>query len=721
MSCHRGASAGLPTGDGAGPGSFFDLQNVQVLKGPQGTLFGRNTTGGAVLLVPQKPTGRFEGYVEGSIGNYDMKRVQAVVNMPLGDTARLRLGVDRQTRDGYLRNVGSLGPSDFSDVDYIAVRGSLVADLLPNLENYTVVSYNRSSNHGPIQKLIAGGAAGLGSFALARLARQETGFYDVMQTLANPSSKSEQWQIVNTTTWSTSDTLTIKNIVSYAQFRQRLSAPLFGTDFLIDFAQISPLLAGLGSYHVPFATTTAPPGINTANQSTFTEELQFQGRSSDDRLIWQGGGYLEVSQPLSDVGSQSQVLSACQNVETFQCSDPIGFLTNLSLPAGTPPQHVGSVNYTVGRTAFHNVGVYGQATYKFTEQLKLTGGIRYTWDHSTNVSTQRAYTLLYPPQNGLFPTDSVNLPQNPRCTNPATVTNNCTANYCQSSQKPTWLVGLDYTPTTNVLLYAKYVRGYRAGTIAPTVSAPFNIVSPEKVDTYEVGLKTSFAGALRGTFNVSGFYNDFSNQQLQLGFTGRPGRGQSSAAAPVNAGKSEIWGVEIDGSIKPFEGLSIDAGYTYLRTKIKSVPDFSTFNDPNYILSPAFKVGDPEVLAPRNKYTISATYTLPLDESVGRISVGATFTHRDSMLTNYADRANPDLVIAALSYLPPLDLLNLNASWNSIAGLPVDVTIFATNVTKQRYYNFISGLGGSTFTNFEMAAVGEPRMYGARLRYSFGR
>src|ERR1700750_920814 len=86
------------TGNGAGPGAFFDLQNLQVLKGPQGTLFGRNTSGGAVLLVPQKPTGRFEGYVEGSIGNYDLRRIQAVVNVPVMDTLRVRLGVDRQTR-----------------------------------------------------------------------------------------------------------------------------------------------------------------------------------------------------------------------------------------------------------------------------------------------------------------------------------------------------------------------------------------------------------------------------------------------------------------------------------------------------------------------------------------------------------------------------------------------------------------------------------------------
>lgn len=86
----RGANTSS-SGDGAGPGDFFDLANVQVLKGPQGTLFGRNTTGGSVLLTPQKPTDELEGYVEISGGNYDMERAQFVVNVPVSDSVRFRI------------------------------------------------------------------------------------------------------------------------------------------------------------------------------------------------------------------------------------------------------------------------------------------------------------------------------------------------------------------------------------------------------------------------------------------------------------------------------------------------------------------------------------------------------------------------------------------------------------------------------------------------------
>src|ERR1700730_10354761 len=151
----RGASNGIPAGDGAGPGSFFDVQNVQVLKGPQGTLFGRNTTGGAVLFVPQKPTSTFEGYVEAEGGNYDMKRVQAAINLPVSESVRLRLAVDHNDRKGYENNISGIGPRDYNNVDYAAIRASAVVDVTSNIENYTIAPYSHSDTNGSVQKLVA--------------------------------------------------------------------------------------------------------------------------------------------------------------------------------------------------------------------------------------------------------------------------------------------------------------------------------------------------------------------------------------------------------------------------------------------------------------------------------------------------------------------------------------------------------------------------------------
>ena len=138
----------ITAGDGAGPGSFFDLQNMQVLKGPQGTLFGRNTTGGAIMLTPQEPTTKLEGYLEGSVGNYNMRRTQGVINVPLTDNARARFGIDQQTRDGYFNNVSGVGPDRLGDVNYLAGRASLILDLPSDIQNYTIFSITSSENNG---------------------------------------------------------------------------------------------------------------------------------------------------------------------------------------------------------------------------------------------------------------------------------------------------------------------------------------------------------------------------------------------------------------------------------------------------------------------------------------------------------------------------------------------------------------------------------------------
>ncbi|HEX7853718.1 MAG TPA: TonB-dependent receptor [Sphingobium sp.] len=723
----RGASNNIPVGDGAGPGAFFDLANVQVLKGPQGTLQGRNTTGGAVLLVPQKPTGRFEGYVEGSIGNYGMKRVQAVVNIPVMDTLRIRVGVDRQTRDGYIHNNSGVGPADFGDVDYTALRFSAVADLTPNLENYTIISYSKSHTNGTFQKLVAvdpnhafGGAAG------NQLATQGPGFYDAWSNERDPYSKIEQWQIINTTTWQAGDNLTFKNIVSYAELRDYLQSALFGTN--LNAGNLSPFLPATS---FAFASSNPVPGGATGAQSTFTEEFQVQGRAFDDKLTYQGGAYLEVSNPLGLSGSQSPVYASCTNVAAMIC-------------AGALPNPAAVVNYTVAKTSFRDVGLYAQSTYKFSDQLKLTGGFRYTWDKVTTNSqlvTYSGYSLGVP---GAPTTVGCT---NPDSTNAAGVTigtfnplTDCRVNLQQKSSAPTWMIDLDYTPTTDLLLYAKYSRGYRTGNVSPTVPTQFNYIQPERVDTYEVGAKTSFASFVKGTFNVAAFYNNFANQQLQLDFLASGVAGAPSVSpttSPVNAGKSRIWGIEVDASITPFHGFTIDGSYAHLDTKIKSIQTFTV--DPvatGFAVAGQAQVGDPLLLSPKNKFTVTGTYQLPLDESIGKISVGATFVHSDSALGNYSSRfyqgcaaINPlagcnaltSPAVAAqfqsLSYLPATNLVNLNASWNSIAGSPVDLSLFATNVTKEKYYTFLPGITG---TGLAVASLGEPRMYGMRLKVRFG-
>ena len=731
----RGPTQGTTAGDSVGPGSFFDLQNVQVLKGPQGTLFGRNTTGGAVLLVPQRPTSETGGYVEGSYGNNDMYRVQGALNVPIGDSVRFRIAADHQQRDGWLNNVSGIGPDSYNDVDYAAVRAGLVVDLSANVENYTLASYSKSKTNGSAQKLIACNPSGfnppnpavglpnfVGIFSCSQLAAEEamgTGFHDLQTSITDPVSEIEQWQIINTTTWMATDNLTIKNIASYAEFKDTQRSQLFGTNWQESTLPMPYPFVFFRGIPSVFTGIFPIPGRDTAHQSTYTEELQFQGSAADGRFTYQAGAYFEWSDPLDTIGNQSSQLADCVDLATLNCTDPIGsaFSAALSAQLGFPvPVSIGAVNYTAGETTFRNRGLYTEANFRVTDKVKLTGGLRYTWDEQRNDATRITYNFpVLPPYTG-GPTQ--------RCTDPST-NPTCSQTLEKKSEKPTWLIGMDYKPTDDVLLYGKYARGYRAGGVFTNAPIDHRTFDPEQVDNYEVGLKTTFRGDVRGTFNVAAFYNDFSDQQLQFGFDARvdPVTGATAPVSPttaiINAGKSRIYGAEVEASLSPVEGLVLEASYTYLNTEIRNIAAVSTV-DPNYqpqtsVLAP----GSPLVLSPENKYSLGVNYTLPLAESVGRINFGATFVHTGEQWTNYNYQDPAILALFGQNYglLDSRDLLSLSASWERIAGGPVDVTAFATNVTDEEYFQYVPGLASS---GSEYAVLGEPKMYGVRVRYRFG-
>jgi len=400
--------------------------------------------------------------------------------------------------------------------------------------------------------------------------------------------------------------------------------------------------------------------------------------------------YLEAVDPLALVGSQSPVLLDCTNSDTFDCLNPIG---------------AGSVNYTASRTRYRNLGLYAQNTYSLTDFLKLTGGLRYTWDWASSYDVGKTFEV---------PTPGVGIPF---CTNPDHSLPNCDARYYERSSAPTWLVDLDYVPVEDVLLYGKYARGYRAGGIVPAAPSQYTTFKPEKVDTFEAGFKTSFHAPVNGTFNVAVFYNDFRDQQVQINLNPKPGRPVSPATGILNAGKSRIYGAEVEASISPVDPLTFQVSYTYLNTELQRISVTQTSAASPYAADAPLKAGDPLVLSPKNKASLSGTYRLPVPVGLGTLTAGAVFTHTEKMISNYIDRTAGISYIDALGTLPALDLLNLNLDWKSIGGAPVDVGLFVTNVADKRYYTFIPGLYGTI--GAETANLGLPRFFGGRIRYTF--
>lgn len=733
----RGGAGAFPGGDGAGPGSLFDLQNVQVLKGPQGTLFGRNTTGGDVLLTPVKPTDRFEGYLEGSYGNFDMFRIQGVVNVPVAQWARVRLGIDRQTRDGTLYNISGIGPKRFNDVNYTALRGSLVLDLTPDLENYTIVSYLNSDHIGTQPQLYRGNPnTTFGALAAPQIARLAANGepYQVEQTLNNPRSVTKQFQAINITKWTVSDNLTIKNILSYGTFKQGLRQSVFGFNFP------RTVVPGIVSnFPSPQAFNVA--GTYGNDQKSFVEEFQVQGKGLDGKLDFQGGLYYEHSTPGGPTSSASIAVGAI-------CQD--GAYEGLSSMRCFRLNPVNTVNYNIYTIEYINMAAYAQATYAATEKLKLTAGIRLNYDRTNATSQGLLYKFQLDPANpaALFVPATIAGVGAAACQITHAAYANCTVGsnvLHTSSTRPTWTLSATYNPSQDMMVYGTYSRGYRQGSAAPAAIGAKSTFDPETVDNFELGAKTSFEGSISGHFNLAGFYSKLKDAQLLIGVqcTLAVCPAGNSATSVFNAGKAHIYGVEFDGSLRLTDYLRLDAAGAYVKSRLDAInvditPYQTNFNN---ILFPA-AVGDPLPLTPKFGGNVSATITLPIPESAGKLQFSASYRYSSSFSTA-ASNTNT-VAAAALRLTPPtvacpaacvtaradlvartpvdnasrVSQLDLNLDWRNVAGQPIDISLFASNVTNQVTYTLIQPLFASF--GFDLRYLGQPRMYGVRLKVRFG-
>jgi iron complex outermembrane receptor protein len=687
-------------------GSMMDLDNVQVLKGPQGTLFGRNTTGGAIILQPKRPTDELEGYVEASAGDYDMGRGQAVLNVPLSENWKVRFDLDSMTRKGYLENTTGIGPDNFDNTDYVYGRVSILGDITPNLEFYTIGYYSYSHTNGFSSRLVdcapnLGVSSQLGFLppfiaptACAQLASQRSNPYAIESTVPNPYFKIREGQVTNQLKWTVSDNLTVKNIASYSRIVSDFSYSLAGENFFTESSGI-PLFTTFGfpklPYGQPFDTTVLgnAPGFHTENQQQYSEELQFQGRAFDSHLTWQAGAYLEVSESPNWNSSYANEFLNCTNQAALQCSDVFG-IPGLS-----------TLQQAQQKTDFFDRAGYAQGTYEFTKQWSTTAGVRYTSDLTTAENEATNYSFLAPGAPVRTCVDTIR-----DTLAPVSSPSQCLQGFRTTSSKPTWTLDLDYKPIDDLLVYGKWSRGYRAGGIAPS-NVGAEIWQPEKLEAYEIGSKWSFSGVAPGYVDVAAFYNKFTDQQLVA--TTVDSSGAATGNAIINAGKSYIAGAELDSAIRLFERIDLTANYAYLDTKIQ---ELTIPHNPIYTLVPLVSVGNPLSQTPRNRVTLSARYRVPLDSQFGTLGIGPTYTHTDREL--FSIQSSP-----AYQYIAGTDVWNINADWRDVLGQPFDLSFFMTNVFN-KLIPLVSGSEYSTL-GFDSEQYGPPRMWGFRVRYTFGR
>ena len=663
----------------------YDLSSVQVLKGPQGTLFGRNTTGGAILYYPTAPTYAFTGYALGGVSNYDGRILEGALNLPIvDDKVALRIAGQYQKRDGYTKNIGIGGDAD--DLDSRAVRASLLIEPTDAIRNTTIFDYYRSFTVGGGSVLFnvlstpsALTATGTLAAAQAQLALQRARGPRVINSDVDAFEHVRRLGVTNRTEIDVTTDVTFVNIFGYRRVKADYYSSVDGL----------PTLISDGTGAIPRGLpVTVVGGRQTANTQQFTDEVQLKGKLFDDKLDWLVGGFYLKSEPTGPSGT---------------------YIPVFILPGITNAPFNYNFYTEKSKAVFGNIGY---ALDGLVDGLKFNAGFRYTWDDISSCVG-----------GGTSP-DPVVSPAACRNGDPA-IRNS--SNNKTSSKAPTWQIGFDWKASDAIFLYVVTRRGYREGGInSPTLAgrlAPFQSFDPEKVTDVEAGVRSDFkAGDVAIRFNASPFVGWYSNVQVPI--SGLNTQASCSLTAPggtdaprspdgdcnaandpsggtllVNAGKTRVAGVDLSGRIQPTQTLSFDVGATFLDLKSRSLT-LPTSLTPYLVVQAV-----PFNLVAKTTVTAGGRWTLPLPESFATGVLSADYYHSSRVRSSDA-------------ILPAYDLVNARFDLNGIAGTHVDAGIYVRNLFNKKY--LASANVGSNQLGIGSGFYGAPRIYGLELRFRFG-
>ena len=641
-----------------GPGLYLDLANVQVLKGPQGTLFGRNTTGGALLYEPRRPDNEFSGYVQGTAGDLDRLDVEGVINFPvIDDVLMIRIAAQRQKRDGLAVDVNT--GTEYNNRKNWTARIGVQFNPHERISNYSVFQAVSFRENGPATVLHAVHPARPLSPLLQPLlaAQQARGIRKVALGVHGPEKRDTDL-LMNRTEIDLGRDIGLTNIISYTREKANRSADLDGT--------ILAIADSLG-------VTGHGDGSNP-NHSILTEEMQLSGTLLDGSLDWRAGGYLER---LRTEGAQtfSQRLSL--------------FVTTHQLDA---PQSVdsealfGHVNVDLGTLAESLAG------------LNFSAGYRYTWD----ANSLGFDLLVYPGQ--LFELDQIPAPKPGDFCFTGAQYPNCFVEVEGADSGQSWNLGIDYQISDAVLLYGSYRRGYKSGGFNPGVGVFFGTTveefafGPEKVDAVEIGLKSDWnLGELSGRTNVAAYKSWYNDVQVLNNVI----IGVANTTATQNAAKATIKGIEIEGEISLAGRVSLAYGYAYTDA------DYVTYVTPaGQDLSRL-----PFLYTPQHMFNLGLGVDFALPSDLGMLTFFVNYSWQDDMFAGFTIAKAPGVDI------PSYGLVNLRVTWSGIFGTGMELAVFGNNVANRKYR--IANNPQYNTLGYALTQYGEPQLWGASLRVDF--
>lgn len=716
---------------------FVDVERLEVLRGPQGTLFGRNTSAGALNITTRRPDlNEFGGYVNASYGNYDMYSLQGAVNAPIvQDTLALRVSGAVRKRDGFVTVIDETGPiGATNEIDQFLVRGQLGYESEGGVRARLIFDYSEVNGNccAPVEVLKSPletggvfGLAGLGAAGgqLVPAATTPNNNRELNAALDGLTASQNFAQTSNLDQWGVSLEVEVPlgsaaDLIYIGSYRDFHSQSASDSDFTtLDL----------------FETGRSPTGQSGTDIKTMTHELRIQGDALGGSLEWLIGGYYsdeEIdSTAFALLGSQWDPYVGALLLPSTGGAFGANPLTLFS--GGTNPAGTSSTNrFTQDSKSW---SVFTHNTLEIFDGFRATIGLRYSDESKDGAFEQLASNpgacpgivsnVVGAPLNGA--------PSIPGALVPTILITGCfpfvaPADLAASAVLPLprtfdgrfsdeeliYTGKLSYEFAAPVNVYASFTHGYKSGGFNLDATAAIGGADPsfasEEVDAYELGMKARLLDNAV-TLNVALFHEEFTNFQV-LEFTG-------AQFQTFNVPLAESTGFEIESQIRPSDELSINLGITYTDAKYPS--DCATSADALRVQN---LCGAALTNAPQLVGIMGATWTKEISNDLEFFLNGQVRMEDDRRTSTQP--STPPTTPAQLGNTPllPFDIQDSNTKINLRAGIgQIDggwgIEAWVTNLTDEvtRGVTFSTTLRSGSRSAFPQ----EPRMYGVTLRGEF--
>jgi iron complex outermembrane receptor protein len=654
---------------------LLDLERVEVLRGPQGMLFGKNTVAGAVSLVTKKPEDRFFGKVSANVGNYNLREFQGMLNVPITDKVAAKVSISKTDRDGYIDNITTGNELDSKDV--LAYRAQL--RITPTDQFEINLAYDGLSADNKIL---------VGEPLTDPYGVMVTPFAPEPRKVAfdfDPSEERDVSGAMMDLTYEFLNGFTVKSITGYRDTDASYSNAT-------DYAPISIVYVDYGD---EFKQTTQEFQLISPSDSAFTymAGLYYYNQDADTvRDVTLGddflAGFIEpvVAPSVAPLlGLDPSTLTEAQ-------------LALISTIVGFGP--VGSKVTNSGNVETESYAAYFNGSYDFAERWTLGFGLRYSTED------KKVNWLLDGRNSGVFGIGSTNVEPGDTTTAPTPLVNDRSDSFLSPA------ISLSYAVTDQSNLYAKYSSGYKSGgfnldyinedELAANSGLEFG---KETVDAYEIGLKNTFMNG-RFTLNLAAFYSEYNDYQVNQ-FVDL-GEGRTSIRI-TNAAKVVTQGLEGEFNLQATDNLSLQGSAGYLDATFDSFPGGGTAG--------ADVSGNDLTNAPEWTASLGGVYTRDIPALDSTLLTRLDMTYSDGYFTT-AD--NIQTMTLASTQVVPFGYIDSMTQLNGRIGLMsndgrYEAYLWGRNLTDE------DGLVDD-FRDFFGTLVNHPnigRTYGAELVINF--